>query len=590
LKGLHRKLVAILSADVVGYSRLMANDEIDTIRRITAYRRKLREVVEAHDGRVVDDPGDNVLAEHPTATDAVRCAVAIQQVAAAQNADIPADRRMELRIGVNLAEIATEGGRIYGDGVNIAARLEALAEPGGICISEVVHTQVRNKLDLAFRDLGEHQVKNIPTPVRTYGLGPGNTRTDRRDPPATAQRLAPAIPPRPGIRSLAILPFVNLSGDETQDYFADGLTMDIQTALVKISGLHLIGEGSTFTYKSRPLTIEQLSEELAVEYLLEGCVRRVGDRVRISTQLIEAKSGRRLWSERYDRVIDDLFAVQDELTEEIVTALDVQLVSGESSRIFRKALRNPQALENFYRGWQALFGSSREEVREAQRCFEEAVRLEPESPLAHALCAWAWWWEAVRRFTPTPEVSLQRAEDFARKAIEMEDSSGLPHLMLAHVHLTRREHDLALAEAERAVLDRPSCEGAFAAKAHVLNYVGRADEAVELAQRAIDLTPVYPPVWPAILAQAYQASGRSAEAVEAADSVLGFEPDNLDAHLVRICASLALGRASDASHSAADVLRVEPSFRVDEYAESQPYRDAADLDLVLDALRSAGLD
>jgi adenylate cyclase len=495
---------------------------------------------------------------------------------------------MELRIGLNLAEIASSEGRIYGDGVNVAARLEALAQPGGICVSEVVYAQVRNKLDLEFRDLGEQTVKNIPTPIRAFGLGgrAENPPPETRAP--TSNRLAPAIPPRPGIRSLAVLPFVNL-GDASNDYFADGLTMDIQTSLVKISGLHLIGEGSTFAYKSRPVTISQLKQELAVEYLLEGAVRRAGDQVRITAQLVETESGRRLWSERYDRVLDDHFLVQDEITEEIVTALDVRLVSGESARIFRKALRNPQALESFYRGWQALFGTSREEVREAQRCFEEAIRLEPTSPLAHALAAWAWWWEAFRRFTPTPHASLQRAEDLARRAIELDDTSGLPHLMLAHVHLIRREHEEALAEAERAVLDRPSCEGAFAAKAHILNYVGRAEEAVDLAQRAIDLTPIHPPVWPAILAQAYDASGRFDEAIQAADAVLSIDPDTLDAHLVRICASVALGREDSAASSAADVRRVDPTFRIDDYAETQPYLDPRDLERVVTALRSSGL-
>ena len=386
-----RKLAAILSADVVGYSRLMADDELDTIRRITAYRREIRDVVDRHGGRVVDDPGDNVLAEIPTATDAVQCAVEIQELAAAREADVPADRRMELRIGISLGEVTTEDGRIYGGVVNVAARLEALAEPGGICVSGVVHTEVRNKLPFEFRDLGPQSVKNIPEPVHAFGLQVSGKATPA---PLPSKRLVPLPPSAPDKRSLAVLPFVNMSGDSSQDYFADGLTMDLQTALVKISGFHLIGEPSTFSTRSQPLSMAQLSAELGADFLVEGGVRRDGDRVRISAQLAEAKTGRRLWGERYDRVLDDQFGVQDEITEEIVTALDVKLVSGESSRVFRKSFKNPQALENYYRGWQLLFGTTRDEIQKAQSCFEEAIRHEPDSPLGYALAAWAWWWES----------------------------------------------------------------------------------------------------------------------------------------------------------------------------------------------------
>jgi len=585
--GYERKLVAILSADVVGYSRLMAADELDTIRRITAYRREIREVVGRHGGRVVDDPGDNVLAEIPTPTDAVRCAVEIQEGSASRNAGVSADRRMELRIGINVGEVTTEAGRIYGAGVNVAARLEALSEPGGICVSDLVHTEVRNKLPLKFRDLGSQSVKNIPEPVRAFGLGFGKDTAAKQ---VKSRRLIPIPPSAPGQRSLAVLPLVNLSGDPSQDYFADGLTMDLQTALVKISGIHLIGETSTFATRSQPLTMSQLSEELGAEFLVEGGVRRTGDRVRVSAQLVEARSGRRLWGERYDRVLDDHFAVQDEITEEIVTALDVKLVSGESSRIFRKSFKNPQALESYYRGWQLLFGTTRDDIQNAQACFEEAIRHEPGSPLGYALAAWAWWWEAFRLFTPTPEVSLARAEELANRAVELHDCSGLAHLMLAHVHLLRRDYDRALEEADTAVCERPSCEGAFAAKAHILNYMGRSDEAALLARKAIELTPVYPPIYPAILAHAYATSGRLEEAIEAADAVLDEHPDTLDALLIRIGASMGLGQEDDARSSADDVKRYYPGFRLDAFATTQPYIDGAHLDKVIRTLRSAGLE
>ena len=580
-----RRLVAILSADVVGYSRLMAADDLDTIRRITAYRRLIREAVERHNGRVVDDPGDNVLAELPTASEAVGCAFEIQRESAAKNADIPADRRMELRIGISLGEVTVDSGRIYGAGVNVAARLEGLSDPGGVCVSEVVYSEIRNKLDAPFSDLGPRRLKNIPEPVRVFSWRAGNQ--ERR---SSSRRLLPLPPSSPDKRSLAVLPFVNMGGDASQDYFADGLTMDLQPALVKISGIHLVGEPSTFATRSEPLTIAQLSSELGADFLLEGGVRRDANRVRISAQLMNAKTGQRIWAERYDRVLDDHFAVQDEITEEIVTALDVKLVSGESARIFRKSFRNPQALEAYYRGWRHLFGTTRADIQQAQHHFEEAIRHEAGSPLGYALAAWAWWWEAFRLFTPTPEVSLARAEELANRAIELEDSSGLAHLMLAHVYLLRRDHDRALREAEVALCDRPTCDGAFAAKAHVLIYMGRSDEAATLARRAIELTPIYPPLYPAILAHAYATSGRYEDAIEAAEIIIEHQPDTLDALLILIGSYTALGRHQDAQRSVEAVRSYYPRFRVDTFASTQPYIDPSQLERVTEALKSAGLE
>jgi adenylate cyclase len=583
--GFERRLVAIFSADVVGYSRLMAADDLDTIRRITAYRRLIRASVEQHGGRVVDDPGDNVLAELPTASAAVGCALEIQRESAARNSGIPADRRMDLRIGISLGEVMEDSGRIYGTGVNLAARLEALSDPGGVCISEVVYSAIRSQFDVPFRDLGPRSLKNIPEPVRAFSWG-----ASVRERPRSSRRLIPLPASAHDQRSLAVLPFVNMSGDAGQDYFADGLTMDLQTALVKISGIHLVGEPSTFATRSEPLTIGQLSSELGVNFLLEGGVRRDGNQVRISAQLMDARTGQRIWAERFDRVLDDHFAVQDEITEEIVTALDVKLLSGESARVFRKSFRNPRALEAYYRGWQRLFGTTRSEIQQAQRHFEEAIQHENDSPLGYALAAWAWWWEAFRSLTPTPEVSLARAEDLANRAIELEDSSGLAHLMLAHVHLMRRDYDVALGVVGVALCDRPSCEGAFAAKAHILNYMGRSDEAADLARRAIEFTPVYPPLYPAILAHAYATSGRYEDAIEAAQIIIEHHPETLDAHLILIGSCAALDRHQEAQASVEAVRSYYPGFRVDTFAATQPYMDPSHLELVTKYLKSAGLE
>jgi len=583
-----RKLTAILSADVKGYSQLMREDEEATVHTITAYREVIATVVQKYRGRVVDSPGDNILAEFASVVDAVESAVEVQKELKARNAELSENRRMEFRIGINLGDVIHKEGRIYGDGVNVAARVESLAEAGGICISRSAFDQVKDKLTLGYEYLGEHSVKNIPEPLRVYRIGEPaavpKRRTERTDPSVTA-----LLPP-PDRPSLAVLPFVNLSADPEQDYFSNGLTMDIMTALVKISGLFLIGEGSMFTYKSKPVTTRELGRQLGVRHVLEGGVRKAGDRVRITAQLVEASSSRRVWAERFDRKLDDLFAVQDEITEEIVTALDVQLVSGETARVLRKALRTPAALECYYRGWQALFGSTKEDTEEAQRMFEETMRLEPESPLGYAMAAWAHWWAAFKGLSDDFSLSLERATELAWKALSLEDTTGLPHLMMAQIHLLKREHDQALAEAERAVLARPSCHGAYAAKANILNYLGRPAEAIELAKTAIRLTPAYPTLFSAILASAYYGCGRNEEAIAAAEESLKLDRDNLDALLVLVGAKAALGQTEEAHEATWEVLKVKPGFTLEEFAELQPYKDPQTLERVIDRLRRAGLN
>ena len=347
------RLAALLSADVVGYSRLMAQDEVATVRTLSAYRDKMTALVGNNEGRVVDFVGDNMLAEFHSALDAVDCATNIQDTLARLNAKLDENRRMRFRIGINLGDVLIDGDIIYGDGVNIAARLESLAEPGGICISESVFSQVHHKLELGFTDIGMKALKNIPDPIRVYRV----VAPEVEMPPPMAETGLPkdARLPLPAKPSLAVLPFVNLSADSDQDYFSDGLTMDIMTALVRIPGLFLISEISMFSYKSQAPTVRELSQQLGVSHVLDGGVRRAGEQVRITARLIEASSGLQVWAERYDRKIDDIFAVQDEITEKIVEAMDIKLVTGDVGHNIRETLQNPEALECYYHGWQALF-------------------------------------------------------------------------------------------------------------------------------------------------------------------------------------------------------------------------------------------
>jgi adenylate cyclase len=586
-EGFKRKLTAILSGDIVGYSRLMAEDEVATVRTLTMYRAEMTNLVHKYDGRVVDFVGDNMLTEFPSVLIAMECAVQMQHALKKQNAKLTTERRMDFRFGLHLGDVMVDEARIYGDGVNIAARLEGLAESGGICISDVVYKQVHNKLDLGYVDLGERRVKNIPEPVRAYRIVDTHAiPTSNLSKASSSGKAMLSLPDRP---SLAVLPFVNLSTDPEQDYFGDGLTMDIMTALVKISGLFLISEGSTFKFKSKNVTVRELGRQLGVRHVLEGGVRKAGDRVRITSRLVEAKSGRHIWAERFDRTLDDLFAVQDEITEEIVTALDVKLVSGEAIRMIRKTLRNPAALESYYRGWQALFGPTKEDVNEAQRQFEKTTRLEPESSVGYALGAWAHWWEAFRGFSDEYSRTLDKATRLAQEALNREDTTGLPHLMMAEVHLLKREYDQAIDEAELAILDRPSCTGAYAVKANILNYLGRSTEAIKLAKTAIRLTPVHFPLFPAILASAYYGSHRNEEAIDVSKEVLKRDSDNLDALLVLAGAKAAMSHVEEAHRVAQEILIVDPEFSLEEYAQSQPYKEPHTLDRVIAMLRKAGL-
>jgi adenylate cyclase len=515
---------------------------------------------------VVDFVGDNMLAEFHSALDAVDGAVEIQQTLAHLNADLAENRQMNFRIGINLGDVLVDEDLIYGDGVNIAARLEGLAEPGGLCISEFVYTQVHHKRELEFVDMGPQALKNIPDPVHAYRVV---ATLDDKAPPA---------------------PFANLSADPKQDYFSDGLTMDIMTALVRIPGLFLISEISMFSYKSQTPSIDELSAHLGVSHVLDGGVRKAGDRVRITARLIETFSGRQIWADRYDRKIDDIFAVQDEITEKIVAAMDIQLVTGEVGRSIRDAIRNPEALESYYRGWEALFGSTKEDLREAQQMFEETIRLEPEASFGYAIGAWAHWWAVAQGLTDDVSVTLERAAELAGRAMDLDDFTGLSHLVMAEIDLYHRQHDKALAAAEKAVIARPSCDLSFVAKANILTYLGRAAEAIDLAKFAIRLAPVSPPFFQVVLAAAYYGSGQYDDAIAAATEAVKADRNNLAAFLILAGANIELDRPEAAQKAAAEVRRITPDFSLEKYAATQPYKDPATLQQVIRTLQNAGLN
>jgi adenylate cyclase len=581
-----RRLAAVLSADAVGYSRLMGEDDEATVRTLEAHRRRIERLIDTFRGRVVDAPGDNLLAEFPSALGSVRCALEIQRALGTENGKLADDRRMPFRIGIHLGDVMVEGPRIYGDGVNIAARLEALAQPGGICLSDLVYQQVRRRLELPATDLGECELKNIEGTVRAYRIDLASDAAERPRPAAAASATL-ALPHKP---SLAVLPFVNMSGDTTQEYFNDGLFDDIMTELARIPDLFVIGQDAMNTYKATAAKPGEVARELGVRHVLEGAVRREERRVRVTARLTDTGSGRVVWAERYDRDLEDVFAVQDEIVHEVVAALDATLVGGESALTLRKHLRNPQALGLLYRGMELMHRSTRADMAQARQLFEEVIRIAPESPFGYVDSAWTHYFDVERGWSPVPAESLDQMERLARHSLELGDVSGYGQLMLGHMHLMRRQHDEALAASTRALQERPSCQGAYGLKANILNYSGNPIEAIPLAKQAIRLSPVAQTFFPAVLATAYYLAERLDEAIAASHQTLELAPDNVDARVVLAAALVETGRLDTARAIAAEILELDPGFTLARFASSQPYRDPATLERLVGAARRAGLD
>ena len=586
---LPRRLAAILYADVARYSHMTGVDEDATHRTLRRYFDLIAARVADHSGRVAHYAGDAVLAQFDAAVDALSCAVVVQRELGEINRELEPSRQVRFRVGVNSGDVIEDRGDIFGDGVNVAARLEALAEPGGICISDAVRVAVGNRVPVDYLFIGEQKVRNIAEPVRAYRVGPGESRATGIA-AATRNQSGPELA-LPGKPSLVVKPFANMSADPGQDYFAEGLTKDISIALVKIPGIFLAMDESPAAQLSRQMSVTELGHKFGVRYVLTGGVRRHDDRVRVNAELIEADSGQCLWAERYDRNLHDLFSIQDEITEEIVTAMDVKLMRGEAARFLRKALTNPAALDLAYRGWYALYnGGSLQHVRDAQHYFEEVIRLEPGSPVGYASAAMAYWSEAGFGRVVTDSPAMDRAAELAEQALELGDTTGFANLALALVHLARHEYEQAMAQATEGVTARPSCNGAYAIKSSVLNYLGRSREAIEFAQYAVRLTPVYPAEFPAILATAYHDSDRHADAIAAARASLQLRADDIDPLLILAASNVAQGNLDQAREAADRVRDLDPAFNLSDFAATQPYRDQNDLERLLDRLREAGLE
>ena len=622
---LKRKLAAILNADVKGYSRLMGEDEEGTIRTLKTYLEVITGLIQQHRGRIIATGGDSVLAEFGSVVDAVRCAVEIQKELQNWNKTVAEDRRLEFRIGVNLGDVVEEGDTILGDGVNIAARLEGLSEAGGICISGTAFDQVRNKLDLGYEYLGEQTVKNIALPVRAYKvlmepdavgkvIGEKKPKPEKwgwkaiagvavmvlvagglvwnfylRGPQTERARVEKMAFPLPDKPSIAVLPFVNISGDPQQEYFSDGLTEDIITALSKVQRLFVIARNSTFTYKRKPVKVQQVAEELGVQYVLEGSVQRAGDRVRITAQLIDALKGHHLWVERYDRGLKDLFALQDEITMKILMALQVKLVEGEQALVRARGTNNFEAYEKFLQATEQHYLFTREAGVRARQLCEEAIALDPQYAAAYGLLSVALLAEVRHRWTRSPPETMRQALEMAQKALALDPTTLIGQLAMGQIHMLKREHDEAIAWGERAVSTYPNADNAHAFLAWFLTMAGRPEEAVPLLKKAIRRNPMPPGWYFVILGASYRLIGRFDEAISELKKAVAYSPNELMAHVTLAGAYAEAGRLEEARAEAAEVLRISPTFSIENQARVTPYKNQDHSNRLVEALRKAGL-
>jgi adenylate cyclase len=627
-----RKLTAILAADVAGYSRLMGADEAGTHALLTAYRAVFAAAIAEHDGRLVGTAGDSVLADFPSVVEALNAAVEIQKEFAERNAELPAERRLRFRIGINLGDVIVDGEDIFGDGVNVAARVQALAEPGGIAVSGAVYDQVRNKLALGFRDRGAHRVKNIAEPVRVYGVlpesvamrrltrvgrsfwyaaisagaaimllagaltvwlnWPATQREDRAEPSSlteagTTGDLSEANSELASTPTIAVLPFDNQGGDPERDYFSDGITEDVIAALGRFSSVLVMSWDAVAPYKGEMVTPEQLSQDLNVRYVVDGSVRRAGDQLRVTTRLTDAKRGVLLWSERYDRAVDDLFAVQDDITRQVVSALAIRVTYLEQERALGKPTDNLNAYDHYLRARQHFRQFTRSTNVLAQELLEKAIELDPNYADAYAALAWTHTKSAEMGWTEWPDRALERAHDLAQAAVRLDPSNQLAHILLAIFYTYHQNYELALEELDRATEANPNHAGNHAERGWVLLLGGRSGDAITALEEAVRFDPRPTPNTFSNLAMAYYLQGRYDDAIATLEGAVGRYPHHVPLHIALAASYAEAGRTDDAARAAVEVRRWHPFFEADLYGEV--FRNPAERDRIRASLRKAGL-
>jgi adenylate cyclase len=581
---IQRRLVAILAADVVGYSRLMERDEATTLAELKlVWAQVVEPLVVRHQGRIFKRIGDGMLVEFGSTVAAVECAIEMQKAIAAKGDDPPANRSIVLRVGVNLGDVMVEGDDLYGDGVNVASRIEGLAGPGGVAISDSVHEHVRGRVGIDFVDSGSHEVKNIERPVHIWSWSPDTGAAGVVDQANAVQKPLP-----PGKPSIAVLPFDNMSGDPEQGYFADGITEDIITDLSKVSGLFVIARNSSFAYKGQAPDVRKLSRELGVRYVLEGSVRRVASRVRINAQMVDGTTGGHLWAERYDRDLEDIFAVQDEVTRTIVSALKVTLTAGEEARRENRSKVDPEAYDLIVRARQTMLLLRPDAALEARRMLERAIAIDPALAIAYARLAIITFAEYVNQWNGATDDALTQALELAEKAVRTDDTEPQGYIALAICLSWTRRLDAAEQAAERAVALDPNGADAYTGLGNVRDFQGRHEDAVALYTRAHRLDPQFD-MSLHFLGRALLALGRFGEAEIAFKRRLLLSPRSDMTRFYLACLYGSTGRHDEARRFWRETLEVNPSFSVEHLRRVLPYRDPGTLDRLMDGLRDAGI-
>ncbi len=624
-EGFRRKLTAILSADVEGYSRLMGEDEDATIRILTAYRELMSSLIQKQHGRVVDSPGDNLLAEFLSVVDAVRCAVEIQEELRVRNAELPENRKMEFRIGINLGDVVEEGERIYGDGVNITARVEGLAEGGGICISGSVYDSIKSKLSLSYESLGEHTVKNIKEPIRVYRMRVGPDAAalgviKEKKPvvkrwqwaalaamvvlilgavavwnyhfrlpsvePASVEKMAYPLPEKP---SIAVLPFDNIGGDPEQEYFSDGLAESIIMQLAQLPQLFVISRESTFAYKGKNVTVKQVAEEMGVRFILEGSVQSAKDRVRVTAQLIDAITGRHVWADRYERELKDIFAIQDEITLKVVAEIAGKIGEGEWSLLVMKKSPNVEAYKYWLKALAELRKFTKEGFLQSRKFAEKAIEIDPQYSIAYTIIAWNLALEVDFGISKDPAQNFKEIDHFINKALEVDPDNLDVYSLRTYVYNVKGQYDKAISQGRLAVEKLPNLSDSHAFLAGSLVKAGQPAEAIEEITTAMRLAPSYPTWFLTCLGQSYFLTGRYEEAIVTYKRFFEREPHRIDQYPWLVVINSAMGQEKQARIEVKEVLKNWPTFSLKQWRSTLRFKDEALNDRIIDYASKAGL-
>ncbi len=581
-----RKLAAIFSADVKGYSRLMGDNELSTVTTIEHYRGLITEAIANFSGRVIDSPGDNILAAFDSTVDIVEASVDIQKRLALQNAELRPNRRMAFRIGINVGEIIVRGDRIYGDAVNIAARIEGLSEPGGICISRGVYDQVKNKLDLGYEYIGEHTVKNIAAPVKVFRvlLGVEDSAPSRE----VAYDL-PAVP------SIAVLPFDNMSADSGQEFISDGIAEEIITALSKIPKIFVIARNSSFVYKKQPVKVQRIGRELGVQYVLEGSLRTSGNRVRITAQLVDAASGHHLWANRYDREMDDIFSLQDEIALKVLTALQVKLTDGEQAAFWARRTKSLDSFLKYIQARSHLWGITKEGHFKAKQLSYEAIEADENYVDPYLLIAWVNMFEARMGWSDSREASFRNAQRMVARASTLDENHPEICVLSGIFHLYNAEHDKAVAASQQAIALGPNNADVHALMAHILRFNGRFEEAIIMIRKAIRLQPFYPAWFLAELSMCYYYLDQFGDALVTAEKFKDLSLSRNETELMHwyygmlAINNIRLGRREEACQAAEALKKVFPGYSLAWDRSFGLYKEQMHLERQHNDLREAGI-